>query len=54
MEDDEAYAIKRRISIIPFNHRFRPDERDVNLPQKLREPQVQKAILAWILDGIWS
>ena len=53
-EDDEAYAIKRRMSIIPFNHRFRPEERDVNLPQKLREPQVQKAILAWILDGIWS
>lgn len=53
-EDDEAYAIKRRMSIIPFNHRFRPEERDINLPQKLRDPQVQKAIISWILDGVWA
>lgn len=49
--DEEAYAIKRRMVIIPFNHRFAADERDVSLPQKLSDYAVQSAILAWIIEG---
>ena len=53
-DDVEAYAIKRRMTIIPFNHRFGPEDRDVTLPRKLRDYQVQEAILAWMIDGAWA
>jgi P4 family phage/plasmid primase-like protien len=40
-----------RILVVPFDVVIPPEERDGRLPAKLREPDVQEAILAWCYEG---
>jgi putative DNA primase/helicase len=47
--DDDA--IWRRILRIPFEHSVPPDKIDKTLKQKLKEPEAQRAILAWAVEG---
>lgn len=42
-------AIRRRLSLIPFEVTIAPHERDLNLPEKLRSEA--GGILAWALEG---
>lgn len=44
-------AVWRRILVVPFDVVIPEEERDGHLPEKLREPAVQAAVLAWCLQG---
>jgi putative DNA primase/helicase len=40
-----------RVVIIPFNRHFREEEQDRNLKSDFARPEVQSAILNWLLEG---
>ena len=42
-------AMRRRLVLLPFVRKFRADERDLDLPEKLGEET--SGILQWIIDG---
>ena len=44
-------AFWRRIRLVKFDQQIPEAERDRDLPRKLREPEVQRAILAWLVRG---
>jgi P4 family phage/plasmid primase-like protien len=45
-----------RIRVVPFDVYIPEGERDGRLPERLREPPVQAAVMAWLYDGYrqWS
>lgn len=50
--DDEATW--RRLLVVPFDVVIPPEERDGTLPEKLKEPHVLAAVLAWVYEGYRS
>lgn len=44
-----GYALTRRIKIIPFNRKFKPEEKDVFLEEKLKKEL--PGIVAWTIEG---
>ena len=49
--DGDDPAIWRRIMVVPFDVVIPPHEQDPRLPQRLREPAVRAAVLAWAWRG---
>lgn len=44
-------AIKRRLYLIPFEYQVTKEEKDLDLPEKLRQPDEARGILSWMLEG---
>ncbi len=44
-------GVRRRLLTIRFDRIVKPDERDADLDKKLAEPDVQDAIMAWLMKG---
>src|SRR5205085_409221 len=51
---DATEAIWRRVIEVPFAVTIPEDERDANLPERLREPAELSGILNWALEGCLS
>ncbi|MBE6745940.1 MAG: nucleoside triphosphatase [Ruminococcaceae bacterium] len=49
--NDMTLFTSDRIIIIPFDRHFDEQTRDTSLKQKFAEPEVQSAILNWLLEG---
>lgn len=49
--DDTVFS-SGRIRVIPFTHHFTPQEQDVGLKDRLREPENLSALLNWALAGL--
>ena len=48
---DGGYSIRRRFMVVPFPVTFTKDVADPYLLQKLKRPDVQEALLLWLLCG---
>lgn len=44
-------AVWARILVVPFDVVIPPEEQDGRLPRRLQEPDVQRAVLAWVYEG---
>ncbi len=49
--EDDALLQSKRIRIIPFDHFFSPEEQDIKLPDKLKQPDVMSALLNKCLEA---
>jgi len=44
-------AIRRRLYLIPFEHKVTAETKDIYLPEKLRQEDEARGILEWMLEG---
>jgi len=44
-------AIRRRLYLIPFEYTVTAEKKDLDLPDKIREPEVAGGILHWMIEG---
>ena len=44
-------AIKRRLYLIPFEHKVADEDLDLHLPEKIRQPEEAGGILEWMIEG---
>jgi P4 family phage/plasmid primase-like protien len=44
-------AIRRRLYLIPFEYKVTPEKKDLDLPDKLRVPEIAGGILHWMIEG---
>ena len=44
-------AIRRRLYLIPFEYKVPLEKKDLDLPEKLRDPEVAGGILHWMIEG---
>lgn len=44
-------AIRRRLYLIPFEYKVTAEKKDLDLPDKLRVPEIAGGILTWMIEG---
>lgn len=48
---DGGFSMERRLMVIPFPATFTKENLDPSLPEKLKSPEAQEALLNWLIEG---